>query len=127
MNSRPRPIRRWFLFGSLVAFAFALCVIGARTQSGTTVTVTITPGTSPSVSPDPATISKKAGDQVEWVCSGGCTFKVHFPKGTPFSTGTFDNAHAKSGAVTGKAKTGLYHYAVTVDGHTIDPGVQVNP
>ncbi|MDE3137643.1 MAG: hypothetical protein KGL59_13785 [Acidobacteriota bacterium] len=126
MDNRPGPIRRWLAFGSLVVMAFALCVIGAKTQTGKTMTVTITAGPPPAASPDPVTISKKAGDQVEWKCDG-CTFSIHFPQGTPFSSGTFDNAHANSGAVQSNAKTGLYHYAVTVNGHTTDPGVQVNP
>jgi hypothetical protein len=126
MNSKQRPIRRWLAFGSLVAFAFALCVLGARTQSGTTVTVTITPGTHPTASPDPATISMANHDQVEWTCPK-CTsgFSVQFPaNGSPFSSGSFDNAHAQSGQANRK---GLFPYKITADGQSSDPGVQVNP
>ncbi len=128
MNSRPRPIRRWLAFGSLIAFACALCVVGARTQSAKTVTVTITPANPPTVSPDPANISKGAGDQVEWTCPD-CTsgFSIHFPQGSPFSSGSFSNSHAQSGPARSNADTKLYHYTVTVGGHTSDPGVQLNP
>ena len=127
-SSKSRPIRRLFVFGSLVAFAFALCVVGARTQSATTVTVTITPANPPTVSPDPANISKSAGDQVEWSCPN-CTsgFAIHFPQGSPFSSGSFSNSHAQSGPARSNAATGTYHYSVTVNGHTADPGVKVNP
>jgi hypothetical protein len=127
MKSRQRPIRRWFIFGSLVVFAFALWVAQARTQTGKTVIVTITPGTPITVSPEPAVISKKDGDQVEWKCTTGCVWKAHFAKPSPFASDIFDNAHPRTGRVPDKTAPGLYHYAVTVNGHTIDPGVQVNP
>lgn len=124
MNSKSSSIRRWLVLGSLVTFAFALCVVGARTQSmGKTITVTITPANPPTVSPDPVTISKSDGDQVDWVCPK-CTsgFTVHFPK-SPFATDTFDNAHPKSNKAVGP--TGKYPYAVTVNGQTSDPTVIV--
>jgi plastocyanin len=128
MNSKMRPLSRWLAFGSLVAFAFALCVVGARTQSAKTVTVTITPGTPPTVSPEPVEISKSAGDEVKWECPD-CTagFAVHFPKKSPFAGKSFSDKSPNSGKVSGKAATGLYHYTVTENGHTADPGVQVNP
>jgi plastocyanin len=128
MNSKSCSIRRWLILGSLVTFAFALCVVGARTQSGETKTVTITPGTPPTLSTDPVTISKSAGDQVEWVCPK-CTsgFAVHFPQGTPFTSSSFSNKNPQSGKVVGKAATGTYHYTVTANGQTADPGVIVNP
>lgn len=125
MSSKSSSIRRWLILGSIVTFAFALCVVGARTQSGETKTVTITAGPPPSVSPDPVNISKTAGDVVAWKCY--CTWQVHFAHGSPFASDTFDNSHAQSGPVRSDAAKGLYHYAVTVNGHTTDPGVQVNP
>jgi plastocyanin len=129
MNSKSSSIRRWLVMGSLVTFAFALCVVGARTQSmgPKTVTVTITPANPPTVSPDPVEISKSAGDEVEWVCPD-CTgdFAVHFPKKSPFAGKSFNKKSPKSGKVSAKAALGTYHYTVTVNGHTADPGVIVH-
>ena len=124
-SSKFRSIRRLFVFGSLIALAFALCAVGASTQSAKTVTITITPGTHPTASPDPASISKSNGDQVEWTCPN-CTsgFTIGFPNGSPFSSGSFSNTHAQSGPAN---RTGLFPYTITAGGRTSDPGVQVNP
>lgn len=128
MNSNSSSIRRWLVLGSLVTFAFALCVVGARTQStATTHTVTITPANPPTVSPDPVTISKSAGDQVDWVCPK-CTsgFAVHFPQASPFTDNAFSDKNPQSGRVTAQAAAGTYHYTVTVNGNTVDPSVIVH-
>ena len=129
MSTR-RPSKRLLVFASLTAFALALFATRASTRATgpQTVVVTITPGNAPTVSPDPVQISKSAGDQVEWECPD-CTngFAVHFPQGTPFDSSSFNKANPNSGAVRGNAATHLYHYTVTVNGHTADPGVQVNP
>lgn len=129
MNSI-RTITKVLVIATLATFAVALSVVGAKSQANEpkTVMVTITPANPPTVSPDPAEISKSEGDQVEWTCPD-CTsgFTVHFPNGTPFSSSSFDQSHAASGRATANAATGLYHYAVTVNGHTADPGVRVNP
>lgn len=126
MNSKSSSIRRWLVLGSLVTFAFALCVVGARTQTAQTYTVTITPGNPPTVSPDTVTISKSDGDQVEWVCPQ-CTsdFAVQFLNSkSPFAAGKFDKAHPKSGKAVGPQ--GTYPYKVTANGHTNDPTVIVH-
>lgn len=92
------------------------------------VTVTITPGTPPTVSPDPVEVSKSAGDEVAWECpdckSG---FAVHFPKKSPFASHSFSNKSANSGKVSAKTAPGTFHYTVTVNGHTADPSVIVKP
>lgn len=128
MNRKIPSIRRWIVLASLTAFAFALFVVGARTQQAKTVTVTITPGTPPTVSLDPAVISKSAGDQVAWDCPK-CTsgFAVHFPQGTPFSSSSFSQSNPQSGAAAAYAKIQIYHYTVTVNGNSTDPNVKVNP
>lgn len=123
-----RPILRLLVYASLGTFALALCVVGARTQTTPqTVVVTITPANPPTVSVDPAQISKSAGDQVEWVCPQ-CTsgFQVHFPQTSPFASSTFGPQNEKSGRVSANAALGLYNYTVTVNGNTADPGVKVN-
>ena len=128
-GNKSSSMRRWLVLGSLVTFAFALCVVGARTQSmePKTATVTITPGTPPTVSPDPVEISKSGGDEVTWECpdckSG---FAVHFPKKSPFASHSFSNKSPKSGKVSAKAAEATYHYTVTVNGQTADPSVIVN-
>jgi plastocyanin len=128
MKRKSPSIRRWLVLATLTTFAFALCVVGAGSQQAKTVTVTITPGTPPTVSPDPAEISKSAGDQVDWVCPD-CTsgFAVHFPQGTPFSSSSFSQGNPQSGAAAAYAKMQTYHYTVTVNGNSTDPGVKVNP
>jgi plastocyanin len=129
-SSKSSFMRRWLVVGSLVAFAFALCVVGARTQAmgPKTVTVTITPGTPPTVSPDPVEISKSAGDEVTWECPDcKAGFAVHFPKKSPFASHSYSNKSPKSGKASAKAAVGTYHYTVTVNGHTADPGVKLNP
>lgn len=122
------PILRLLIPAVLVTFGLALCVVGARSQmSGPkTVTVTITPANPPTVSPDPVTISQSEHDQVDWVCPQ-CTsgFKVHFPKGSPFTGKTFGPKNPKSGAARANAALRIYHYTVTVNGHTADPGVHL--
>ncbi len=129
MSSR-RPITRLTLFGLVATFALAFYAVGARTQTTEpkTVTVTIKPAHPITVTPDPAVISKSEGDQIEWVCPA-CTsgFSVHFPKGSPFASGIFNQKNPKSGKVRADAAEGLYHYTVTVNGHTLDPGVKVSP
>ena len=126
-GNKSSSMRRWLVLGSLVTFAFALCVVGARTQSAKTVTVTITAGTPPTVSPDPVEISKSAGDVVMWECPD-CTagFTVHFPQKSPFASKSFSNKNPNSGKVSAKAAKGTYHYTVTVNGQTADPSVIVN-
>jgi hypothetical protein len=125
---KSRPILRLLIPAVLVTFGLALYVVGARSQmSGPkTVTVTITPANPPTVSPDPVTISKSEGDQVDWVCPN-CTsgFKVNFPKGSPFVGSMFGPQNAKSGAARANAAVGDYHYAVTANGHTADPGLHL--
>jgi plastocyanin len=121
-------------FVTLSAFVLTLCAVGAARHvaaqgQGTTVTVTITTSNPPTVSPDPAEISKSNGDQVEWVCPQ-CTngFAVHFPQGTPFADSSFDQSHASSGRAQSNAQAGTtYHYTVTVGGNSADPGVKLNP
>jgi plastocyanin len=133
-SMRQGPKATWLVFGTLSAFVLTLCVVGAVTHAaaqgqGTTVTVTITPSNPPTVSPDPAEISKSHGDQVEWVCPQ-CTngFSVHFPQGTPFMSSSFDQTHPSSGHAQSNAQAGTtYHYTVTVGGNTADPGVKLNP
>lgn len=128
--SSKRPITRLGLFAVVAMFALAFYAVGARTQTmePKTVTVTIKPAHPITVSPDTAVISKSEGDQIEWVCPA-CTsgFKVHFPKGSPFASLSFNQKSPKSGRVRAGAAQGLYHYTVTVNGHTLDPGVQVSP
>jgi hypothetical protein len=128
--SKHRPIRQLLVFASLVTFALALCAVGARTgpTGPQTVIVTITPGNPPTVSPDPAVISKSAGDEVFWECPN-CTsgFQVQFPKGSPFSSASFSQSNPHSGKANGNAAPGLYPYVVTASGHTADPGVQLTP
>lgn len=129
MNGK-RPFMRLALFAVIATFAIAFYAVRARTQTmqPKTVTVTIKPGSPISVSPDPAVISKSEGDQVDWVCPA-CTsgFSIHFPQGTPFASMSFNQKNPKSGKVRAGAAQGLYHYSVTVNGHTLDPGVQVKP
>jgi plastocyanin len=129
------PSSSLWVFGTLSAVLLTLCVAGAWawtrpvTQGqGHTVTVTITPTNPPTVSPDPAEISKSHGDQVEWECPQ-CTsgFSVHFPQGTPFASSSFSNSNASSGRAQNSAATGTYNYTVTVAGNTADPGVKLNP
>lgn len=127
MNSSSGSSRRWLILGSVVLFALALCVVGARTQMGSTMTVTIAPGNPPTVSPSSVEISKEAGDQVSWTCPncGTSGFSVHFPNGTPFASMSFDQQNARSGAVAARANPDTYHYTVTVNGNTLDPSVIV--
>lgn len=128
MNSKSGSIRRWLVVGSLVAFAFALCVVGVRTQPmGKTVTVTITPGNPATASPDSVTISKSDGDQVKWVCPN-CTsgFAVHFPQASPFAGKSFSSKNPQSGKVAAQAAKGTYNYTVTTNGSMSDPSVIVN-
>jgi hypothetical protein len=125
---KARPILRLSMLIFLAAFALALCVVGAKSQTGKTVTVTITPGSPITVSPDPAIISKSNGDQVDWVCPK-CTsgFKIHFPKGSPFTSSDFGPSNAASGKAKANAALKTYPYSVTVNGQTIDPGVRLTP
>lgn len=128
--SSNRPIKRLVLFAVVVLFALTFHTLEAQTQKMVpkTVTVTIKPGHPITVSPDPAVVSKSEGDQIEWVCAA-CTsgFSVHFPKGSPFASGIFNQKNPKSGKARPGAAEGLYHYTVTANGHTLDPGVKVNP
>jgi plastocyanin len=133
------PSSSLWVFATLSAVLLTLCAVGGwawtRTPpptpaqgQGQTVTVTINPTNPPTVSPDPAEISKSKGDQVDWECPQ-CTngFSVHFPQGTPFASSSFSNSNPNSGRAQNSAATGTYHYTVTVGGNTADPGVKLNP
>ena len=125
---RTQPILRLLIPAVLVTFGLALCVVGARSQMGKTVTVTITPGNPITVSPDPAVISKSDKDQVEWVCPK-CTsgFEIKFPKGSPFTGSDFGPSNAASGAAKANAALKTYPYTVIANGQTSDPGVKLTP
>lgn len=126
-----------WVFGTLSACLLALTAAGAwkhsvPAASGKTITATITPpaksGGAITVSPDPVPISKSAGDSVKWECPK-CPdgWKIHFPKGTPFSSTDFDQSHPNSGAALGKAKLRTYKYGVKINKASADPGVKLNP
>lgn len=129
--SNTRPVTQMVLWAVVVTFAMALCVTGAQTtmmRDPKTIVVTVSPTNPPKVSMDPVVVSKRYGDEVEWSCPDCMKgFQVHFPKGSPFNSEAFDQTNAYSGRARPTATERIYHYAVTVNGHTLDPGVKVTP
>jgi hypothetical protein len=94
----------------------------AQEQKPSPVQVTITPGTTISVSPDPIQISRSGNQEIEWLCSDP-SFEVEF-ESTPFEHRRFNKNRPKSGK---PRKTGNFKYSVTVGGQTLDPRVIIDP
>lgn len=89
------------------------------------ITVSITPGSTPTVDPWEAVVDQDRKDEVLWNCPGGQNFVVCFGTDTPFNDYHFYPGHNESGPPTRGAKGKTYKYSVEVAGGRVDPNVIV--
>ena len=106
----------------------------APRQAYRRIPVKITPGTPPTVDPDPVHVSKDGKDEVVWECEGGANFEVIFdPANSPFQRDHFDNRNNCSGSAKATARVNTkeqpheYKYTVRAGGGTLDPTTIVDP
>ncbi len=85
------------------------------------MTILINPGSPITVTPDPCSVSKDDGSEVEWKNNTGGDFDVDFQGKGPFQAKHFDKNQNRSGKVRSDASLGRYKYTVTIGGQSLDP------
>jgi len=101
----------------------------SKSKNPANVDITITDGSPPTVSPDPATVHK-SNEVAHWKTSPqGQDFLVVFEGNSPFDDWYFDRNRPTSRKTKVNPNSKQYKYTVfTADGaHHVDPGIIIKP